>query len=558
MIKFRAILGRRYLLLVVAVLLGVAAGLVSSSLAPKNVASVYVAEQVLVANSNSGASSNIAQDALKVTRGAVPGSAATILGRPGQGEALASVVDATAAPETNSITISSQSANPVEGKRVVDAFAKAFLQITNADLLKDQQRKLGELQKSVDTATSQLSAFDSANPQAATLDAAVSTDPRIKALAEQRGNIIQVQQQAQQTLVQAQLSTSESLPYSALGTPTASPAKSSLLNVPTSPTLRAGLLGFLGLLLGIGLVLIIERAKQRIDTREELAEAIGVPIISEVGYLPRSKRTRHGDGRLRLEGVWAEPYRRVRAAIQFVQAQPPPPGGRQPRVFLITSAQPGEGKSTSTALTALALAEVDIPTVVVGGDFRRPAVELLLGGSGSPTLQDFAQMTLDRPTVDEVVRSTPEPSLWVAPSGPSTREVATLTNATKDLVQECVARGATVIIDSSPLQAANDTVDLLSVVDEVILIVRSGDATAAGLTDSVDLLRRHNAHLLGVVLVGTPGVGRLQTYYDSYYMHAKEEQAAPTGPSLIGGPVSTNGAGASEPKSVVSVPTNHD
>ena len=51
----------------------------------------------------------------------------------------------------------------------------------------------------------------------------------------------------------------------------------------------------------------------------------------------------------------------------------------------------------------------------------------------------------------------------------------------------------------------------------MILVVRSGEATAAGLMDSAELLRQLGADLMGVVLVGTPGVGRLQTYYDTYY-----------------------------------------
>src|SRR5690606_11269662 len=142
---------------------------------------------------------------------------------------------------------------------------------------------------------------------------------------------------------------------------------------------------------GVGLVLVIERVNQRIDTREELAELINVPIVAEIGRIPA--RQRHRDGRqVSLDGVWSEHYRRVRSAIQFVQADAEARAsqgtgitidsgasaviaghrsmtGTVPRVFLFASALPGEGKSTSVALTALALAETGTDTLVVNADF---------------------------------------------------------------------------------------------------------------------------------------------------------------------------------------------
>lgn len=519
MIKFRAILGRRLLLLVLATLLGAGAGLLSAWNAPDKVAPVYDVTQIIV--SNPGAqTSNIQQDSIRVTRGAVADQAAKLLGREGDGPELAGQIAATASTETSTIEIATSAENVEPAKALVSAFASAFLSVTNADLQREQDRRLTELTQRADDVKAQLDAFDAANPDAVAPEAVSSTDSRIKALAGQRQQLEGAVNDADQQVLQLRLTTSQALPYAALGNPTVQRAKTSLLNVPTSPTIRGGLLAFIGLLLGVGLVLIIERAKQRIDTREELAEAIGVPIIAEVGYLPKGRRSKHADGRLRLDGVWAEPYRRVRAAIQFVQSRGidgAEPHRLPPKVFLVTSAQPGEGKSTSAALTALALAEVGVPTVVIGADFRRPQVQHFLGETEGPTLQDLAQLTIDRPTPDDVVRATSHPNLYLATGGPSTREVAQLVIATKDLIKECTRRGATVIIDSSPLQAANDTVDLLEVVDQVILVVRSGEATAAGLIDSAELLRQLGADLMGVVLVGTPGVGRLQTYYDTYY-----------------------------------------
>jgi Mrp family chromosome partitioning ATPase len=520
-IKVRAILGRRWLILVIATLLGMAAGLVSTLFTSKDTRVLYIAEQVVAFNPTSNQASNLAQDALKVTRGEVPDAAATKLGRPGDGQALAGKVEAKSNEVDRTIKITSTMANPDEAKRMVDVFGSSFLEVINADLLKDQERQLSELQKQVDITAGALRDFDTANPVAQDPASALSTDARVKGLAEQRAQFVNALNDAQGALTKRRLETRQSLPYSALGAPTVKPAESGLLNIPASKVMRGSLLGLVGLLLGVGLVMVIERTRQRIDTREELVEAIKLPVLAEIGKLPRSKRAKRGDP-LELEGQWAEPYRRVRAAIQFVQLHPETPEIGvtvvPPRVFLVTSAHPGEGKSTTCALTALALAEIAMPTVVVGGDFRRPQVESYLAARRSPSLQDHAAMSPERASVDEVVMPASVPNLWVAASGKPTREVSNLVPPTLDLIRECARRGATVIVDSPPLQAANDTVDMLPVVDQVILVVRSGEATAAGLKDSVGLLEQHDAKVLGIVLVGTPGVGKLQSYYESYYL----------------------------------------
>lgn len=483
--------------------------------APDDVHPTFVVEQLIIANPQAGAS--IQQDALRVTRGEVAEAAAASLGRSAELDDVAGSIDATPDETTNAIRISTSAEDTGPAIELVTAFSDAFLASKNGEPQRQRDRQLAEVQSQLDKATAELVAFDATYPTASTPGASVSADPQLANLASMRQQLLQSQENAQQTLKDQQSQNVE-LPYSALGSPSARRAESSLLGIPSSPVVRGGLLGFVGLLLGAGLVLILERVNPRVDTREELAEAIGLPVIAEVGYLSRAKRSADHDGRLLLEGVWAEPYRRVRSAVQFVQSgRSTESGDESARVFLITSAQPGEGKSTTSALTAIALAELDVPTVVIGADFRRPTVDRLLGHGDGPSIQDMAVLAPDRPTADEVVRMTAHDNLYLASGGPSTREVAQLILATKELVVECRRRGATVIIDSSPLRAANDTIDLLDVVDEVILVVRSGEATVAGLTESVEALRQLDTVPMGVVLVGTPGLGQLQAYYDGYY-----------------------------------------
>lgn len=531
MTKLRAVLKRRWLILVVALIVGVSAGVVSSTLARENVQSVYTASQVIVANGNSGATSLVSQDALKVTRGQVPILAAKRLDEDDP-DALAAKVAAIFDPKTSAITVASNDLDPRAAVRRVEAFVDAFLEVQNARLKEPDRRQLAQLEQDIKAAQDELVAFDAQYPQftAENVPNAVTDPVLIASLQTQRSAIntrIQTLQTDQRT---RELALLQNLPYETLGPETPKPAQSGLIDVPASKMARAGLLGFLGLLLGGGVVMLIERLNRRIDTREELVEITDLPILAEIGFVPEKRRAVDDRGRVALAGIWAEPYRRVRSAIQFVQANATTPGsgwtpypgspsdqyGTPPAVFLVTSASPAEGKSTTSALVAMALAEVAIPTVLVGGDFRRPQVERLVGADPASSLQDLATLSVDRPTVDDIVRPTQYDHLYAASAGEATREVAGLVEATKEVCTEAVARGATVVIDSSPLQAANDTLDLLPVVDYVIFVLRVGRSSETDLLDAVATLRRLETQILGIVLIGTPS-GRKQEYYYDYY-----------------------------------------
>lgn len=219
-------------------------------------------------------------------------------------------------------------------------------------------------------------------------------------------------------------------------------AKRGAFEIPSSLPLRASFLGFFGLLLGAILALVLERLNRRIDTRPELAEACQLPIIAEVGFVPEKRRPTE-DGALLLAGVWAESYRRVRSAMQFVHERgtlgvPGHPtsiagddasagkdGVEHGGVFMFTSTAPGEGKTTSAALTAQAMAEVGVRTLLVGADFRRPTLGGVMGVEAGPTIADLTGPAEDRPKVDQVVRPTKFANLYLALSGrPARRERA--------------------------------------------------------------------------------------------------------------------------------------
>lgn len=524
MVKLQAILRRRWPIPLITLVLGLLAGTASAMTAgPAQEEVSWRAEEILLAN-QSGSGANIAQDVLRITRGAVARRAAEILGEPAEeADRIASLMEVTSVKDSSALSIATTDREPAVASRRTSAFVQAFLEDRQAEL----QAAVDRADQAAQNALAAINEFDRQHPEISRITK-FPEDALTRALFLERQQLAETYQSLLGQAAEAKRTLSAARPYIPLGPQSPTRAQGTLLAVPTATWFRAGLLGLMGLLLGIGLVMLLERAHPRIDSRDELADATDLPILAEIGRLSERQRARDADGRVLLDGVWAEPYRRVRAAIQFVQGQRPHgDDGRASRVYLVTSAVPGEGKSTSVALIGIALAEVGVPTLIVGGDFRRPEIHKLFGLSDTPSLRDRAQLDVDRPTIDEIVHPTIYPNLWVAPSGRPTREVGGMAEVAREAAAEGALRGATVVIDSSPLQAANDTVDLLPVVDEVILTVRSGRVSPQMLMDSVELVRRHGARVMGVVLIGTPGLGRRQTYYYGYYNPAATAAQSP-------------------------------
>ena len=541
--KVTAVLRRRWPILAIAFAVGVLAGAVSSQLAPSDIVQQYKAEQVVVANASGTGGVSVQQDSLKVTRGEIPTIAAEAMGDGGRGDRLASTISVTVDTDSQSITIASVDVSPDVAAQRVNEVTKAFLNVTNGQRQKAEQVRVQQLEEAATAAEKDLATFDKTYPDLTNPDTA-ATDPETgepvagdgpdPTLVSQRQSLSDAAAQARSeaTVQKAELASTQ--PYQSLGEQQPQRDKRGALEVPNSLPLRATFLGLFGLLLGVILALVLERLNRRIDTRPELAEACPLPIIAEVGYVPET-RLPSADGSLILAGVWAEAYRRVRSAMQFVHergslaASGPtrtaggdgvntaPSDPKRGGVYLFTSTAPGEGKTTSAVLTAQAMAEVGVRTLLVGADFRRPTLAGVMGIEPGPTIADLTLPVGERPKVDQVVRPTKFANLYLALSGQPTRDVSELIAATRQLVNQAAAQNATVIIDTSPLNASSDSLDLLPVVDHVIMVVRSGRSTEADLVESVDALERVGANVMGTLLVGTPNAGRRQAYYYDYY-----------------------------------------
>ena len=265
----------------------------------------------------------------------------------------------------------------------------------------------------------------------------------------------------------------------------------------------------LGALLGIGLALLRDQLDNTIKTHQTLEQITGVGIV---GYIPFDKE-RSTTPAINFDNDNsgpAEAFRKLRTNLQFLTVDDPP------RVLVVTSASPSEGKSISSLNIALALAEADHNVVLVDGDLRRPRVAKYLDVMGSVGVSTLLG---GGACLSEVLQKTKYPGLTVLAAGPCPPNPSELLGSltAQKLLSELRAEFDYVIIDSSPLMAVTDGAILAAQADGALLAARYGSTTREQLTHSVRILNDVGAKILGAVFTMIPSRGSGSYSYNYYY-----------------------------------------
>jgi capsular exopolysaccharide synthesis family protein len=186
---------------------------------------------------------------------------------------------------------------------------------------------------------------------------------------------------------------------------------------------------------------------------------------------------------------------------------------RRIKSLMITSATPGEGKSTVAVHLALAHAQQEHKTLIIDCDLRRPSIDRKLGLTVSTGLSG---VILNGSSWQDSVRAVPEVSnLYVLPTGPSSRRAADLIgNALPQILEEAGAEYDLVIVDTPPALGFPEPIQIATAVDGVAVIALAGQTNRKALASVVSTLQRLRANVVGIVLNEiTKDVG------DSYYYH---------------------------------------
>lgn len=299
---------------------------------------------------------------------------------------------------------------------------------------------------------------------------------------------------------------------------------------------RTILIGFLvSLLAGVGLVFFLEYLDNTVKTVEDVSRYAQLPALSVIpairGRKQRalkagsngSKQTTSGLALSNTNGFnaelllaldsrssVAEAYRVLRTSVLLSSTEKPP------KTILITSGQPGEGKTTTAVNTAISLAQLGASVLIIDCDLRKPSVHKMLGVDHVVGLSTYLSR---RGTLDEVIQELPIPNLSVLTSGripPNPAEMISSARM-KEMLQILGERYDHIIIDSPPLLKVTDPVILSTLVDGVILVVHGGKSTREVVRRTRHELSIAGARIFGVVL---NNVEAGHEGYDSYYYGA--------------------------------------
>lgn len=281
---------------------------------------------------------------------------------------------------------------------------------------------------------------------------------------------------------------------------------------PSSPrTTRNVALGVLvGLVIGAGIAILRVRLDRSVKDPDEAAEILGAPVIGTVlrdAMLEKQHViVRTGASRT------AEDYRQLRTNLQFLNVDEPP------KVIMVSSAVPSEGKTTLVVNLALALVDAGRRVTVIEADLRRPKVTRYLGMVGGVGLTNVLVGTAN---VDEVVQTYGTLDLSVIPAGPTPPNPGELLASShmSAVVQKLRGQNDYVLIDAPPLLPVADSSALAAMADGVLLSVRYGSTTKEQLRQAANTLERVGSTTLGVILNIVPQRAELASAYGYGYSY---------------------------------------
>lgn len=267
---------------------------------------------------------------------------------------------------------------------------------------------------------------------------------------------------------------------------------------PISPNRKVDLaLGFaLGVVAGLMFALLRELLDTSVRTAAALANSTGAPVL---GVFKRDRRVRANPilGAARASrSIRAEAFRQLRTALQFVDIKDPV------HVLAVTSALPGEGKSSTSINLALVFAETGRQCLLLEADLRRPRISDYLGIPNSRGLTD---VLVGQSRLEDVIQSWGESDLHVLPSGtlpPSPSELlgsAQMSSLLSSLRQSYDI----IVVDTPPVLPVTDTAVISSIVDGTLVVVRAGKTSKAQLAATMATLLNVDARIVGTVLNGT-------------------------------------------------------
>ena len=467
---------------------------------------------------------------------AVELQAAKLLGNPDV-SAVAKQVTGTVDPTTGALSITATSSSPEKAQAVAKAYSQAYVDETQT-LVENQSAKISNVLSGLTTKLGQLESGTATSVTNAEIQALTQT---VSALQTEQENIT-------------------------LGEPYASIQVAAEL--PTAPSglgkAKLGVIGLIaGLLVGCGIALARDQFDTRLRNTPDLASITESPILAE---LPEDNEVRSGKVAIAMlqapQSLMAESIRELRTSLRVILDDTPFP------VLVVTSPEPGDGKTFVTANLAAAWAMAGSKVIVVSADFRRPRLEEIFGLeiTGQPGLSNLIRANwknsdpdllpnvpreegaavtrpgerrapgAERPAPPRARRDISplpeqpsissllvESGIWglqVLPAGTQLENPSELFGSPgmQPVLDQIQLLADVVLLDTPPVLAVPDTAILGSMARGAVIVASEGRTDRSDLERTVRRLENTHCHVLGIAI---NRVKRAST--DSYQSYAYKQ-----------------------------------
>jgi Mrp family chromosome partitioning ATPase/capsular polysaccharide biosynthesis protein len=505
---------RRWWIIVLLALVGAVFGaLPEPARVEEQVVTRYSATHTMLQNADvlgtQSALINASQIQLFATTGEVPTRAAEELDYSGSPALLASQVEVNFDFNTGALTVTTVQDSAQWAERVADVYAEvlnAYL-VERQDVLYQNRlaallTRLEELERELNRLTDKLAV----NPG----------DPVIEA---QRGAVARqygVAFEQSETLS----SSPNILSFSTLQRAQAVPeTEGGGISAPTSRLTRAVMGGILGAALGMAVALLLGVLDRRLRTREQVESLLGM----RARVLIHRTRSERAGGIVVSSGrhdPLSDAYRTTRNVVGFIY------NGLEPvdraRITVVVSPGPGDGKTSMAANLAAAFAEMGQRTVVVNTDFRRPRLSHLINGAAvSPSAFHLG----DLETIDPswLLRETPLQNLMLLDLA-GMGSAGELAAATARLLPRLARQFDAVVVDTSPVAATAEVLEIVPVADLIVLVSRLGHTRIEAAERAVSIL--HDTTAAPIVLALTGAHRERAGYYEYSDRRSKQPEGA--------------------------------
>lgn len=460
-------------------------------------------------------------------------------------------VSAAASSDSDVIVLAASSGDPEVAAEVVNTYADVYIAARLESVLAELESQREEVELQIQDVQAELDAIDAQiTGLYAQRNGLLTTDPLYDQLSQEIStaeSTLNSRTLARENLRQQATDLSLSIDAARDAGGLEQLAEAEVPSSPASPDHRKDMLVGLAaaLVLAAAVAFVREQLDDSVRTKEELERHAGLPALGIVPRVSswRDESTSHLETRAHPRSAASEAYRTLLTSLDFLAIEQPL------KVIQITSASPGEGKTTTAANLAVAYADAGRRTLIVCCDLRRPRLHRFFDLSADP---GFTSILLGTHELEEATMPTPDtPGLHVLAAGPMPSNPAELLrgNRARDLVRRLRDEYDVVIIDSPPVLPVADALVLAGEVDATLVVANAHHTTRRRLRRALESLRQVSANLVGAVL---NGVQAADDYgYDVTYYGYEDEDRSERHAGTVNG-TRTNATGAHDERAATS------